>query len=102
MWSLYLDDIRYPKDSSFVVARSVSEAIQMINDKGFPNYISFDHDLGENEESGYDFAKWIINYDIDYNVIDPTFSYNVHSANPVGAKNINFVLNNYLKFKFNK
>ena len=27
------------------------------------------------------------------------FSFNIHSANPIGRNNINSILNNYLKFK---
>lgn len=107
MWSLYIDDERFPKDTSknFVIARSMEEAIKLIETHGFPSYISFDHDLGCDEQqnphsTGYDFAHWIVNSDMDGKIkIPEDFSFNVHSANPTGAANIQSLIANYLAFK---
>ena len=101
---MYLDDIREPKDTSLIVVRSFSEAVSFVLEKGVPSFISFDHDLGMKEgellETGYDFAKWLVEKDIEGIIeIPEDFSFNVHSANPVGAKNIEEYLNRYLKFK---
>ena len=102
---LYLDDIRSPKDDFDVIVRSYDEAIDFVNKNGIPNYISFDHDLGCNENgeilrSGYDFAKWLVSMDIENNYKFPDdFKFNVHSANPIGRNNIQSILNNYLQFK---
>ena len=101
---MYLDDIRTPSDSSLIIVRSFSEAVSFVLEKGVPSFISFDHDLGMNEgvllETGYDFAKWLVENDIEGIIeIPKNFTFNVHSANPVGAKNIEDYLNNYLKFK---
>lgn len=102
---MYLDDIREPKDSYDVIARSYEEALLFVQKNGIPSYISFDHDLGcedtgEILKSGYDFAKWLVDMDIEniYKFPD-NFSFNIHSANPIGRNNINSILNNYLKFK---
>ena len=102
---LYLDDIREPKDDSFVIVRNYDEAIEFIKQNGIPSYISFDHHLGcDNNgdllKSGYDFAKWLVDMDIDgiYSFPDD-FKFNVHSANPIGRNNIEAILNNYLHFK---
>ena len=105
---LYLDDIRTPKDSSFKIVRSYAEAVDYVKENGIPHYISFDHDLGVDEKkkelpSGYDFAKWLVEMDMDsiYSIpID--FEFNVHSANPVGKENIESYLNGYLKFRNNE
>ena len=103
-WSLYVDDVRNPKDSrNWKIARTAEEAKNLIRQNGFPEYISFDHDLGmkeirpgvfseSNEETGYDLAKWIVESDMNGEInITPDFSFNVHSANTfifftVGAK----------------
>lgn len=104
-WKLYIDDLRHPPSSDYVVARTVTEAIILIHDKGFPVHISFDHDLGMNDkgyvlESGYDFAKWIVESDQSGDISIPiAFTFTVHSANPIGAKNIHSLLENYLSHK---
>ena len=80
--------------------------IAFILKNGMPDFISFDHDLGidENEQllpSGYDFAKWIIESDLDGVIsISSTFRYKVHSQNPVGKKNITELLDGYFRHKF--
>ena len=100
---LYLDDVRDLPDESFLLARSYEEAVLFVKDNGIPPFISFDHDLGvdENEKllpTGFDFAKWLVEMDMDNIYKFPeNFSFNVHSANPVGKANIEGYLNNYLK-----
>ena len=101
-WKLYIDDLRTPKDPTFIIARTVDEAKRLIEERGMPTYISFDHDLGIDEnddllESGYDLAKWIVEMDMDGVLrIPEQFEFNVHSANPIGAKNISSYLHGYL------
>jgi len=101
---LYLDDIRDLPDNSFVLVRSYKEAIEYINNNGIPLYISFDHDLGIDEDgellpSGHDFAKWLVEMDMDnIHKFPDNFTFNVHSANPPGKANIESYINNYLKF----
>ncbi|MGK0446544.1 MAG: hypothetical protein ACJA2M_000313 [Polaribacter sp.] len=86
-----------------------------------PDFISFDHDLADEhytpekywddyaaskayqdsrnytEKTGLDCAKWLIELCLDNNLNLPNFY--VHSHNPVGADNINGLLNNFNKFK---
>ena len=99
-WMLYLDDIREPKDGKpWVIARTVQEAKNLVLKDGVPSFISFDHDIDPNY-TGYDFAKWLIEQDQDgLATFPPDFDFFVHSANPVGAKNIQGVLESYLRFK---
>lgn len=97
-YSLFLDDERHPKtERSFIVVRSFDEAVQFVEENGIPEYISFDHDLGTGE-SGYDFAKWICTYMLDNIGTAKMFEWNVHSANPVGAENINAYLRNFSEY----
>ena len=94
---LFIDDIRTPKAEFDAITRSSLETIEFLVRNGCPSFISFDHDLG-----GDDTAMTIIKFmvetdmDLDYNFIPWGFDFNVHSANPVGAANINGYLNAYL------
>ena len=97
---LYIDDDRIPKTYlPWDFVRSFEDATSYIRENGIPEYISFDHDLGT-ELNGYDIAKWMVEQDLDRTLSFPKgFEFNVHSANPVGARNITEYLNGYLKYK---
>ena len=97
-WKLWLDDIRQVPDSTWTCAHTVTQAQNLIKKYGVPDSISFDHDLGEGL-TGYDFAKWLCIKDDNKECIIPDdFTYTVHSANPVGAKNIQMYMDTYLKY----
>jgi len=104
-WKLYLDDLRTPSDSTFVIARNMADAQKLIMTDGVPTFISFDHDLGMDEHgillpTGYDFAKWLVEMDMDGVIrLGENFDFTVHSQNPVGAENIRAYLSNYLNTK---
>lgn len=97
-YRLYIDDIRTPRTLGWIIVRSYEDFVATIKKHGIPDEISFDHDLGWDEEnnmerkSGYDCAKWLVDNQI---VIE---NVNVHSANPVGRKNIEELLRNFEKF----
>lgn len=78
---LWLDDVR-PAPEGYTWVKTVGHAIMYIVSDKF-THISFDHDLGK-ELTGYDLAKWIEKNADD---IKP-MTWDVHSANPVGRKNI--------------
>jgi hypothetical protein len=102
---LFIDDIRQPSDVGlnnldWVVVKSYHQAMIMIHDYA-PQEISFDHDLGF-DETGYDIAKELVQLDMDDNkYISDNFVFNVHSANPVGKKNIEEYLKSYIEHKRN-
>lgn len=117
-YNLFLDDFRIPKDCynytkqqiflnwSWVVVRNYSEFVKQIKKEGLPKFISFDHDLADShygtpnnpdipydeykEKTGYDCAKWLLDYCKTNNKIIP--KYFIHSMNPVGSKNIRNLL----------
>jgi hypothetical protein len=122
-YKLFLDDVRFPKDVTwidiglgpFVIVRSYEEFINYITKNGLPNFISFDHDMEENQyrqsmynpdkhynnyytdgtftkNNGYCCAKWLVQYCIDNKLKLP--EYKVHSFNPIGKENIE----NYLEW----
>ena len=105
-YKMFLDDVRdpqwvYPREytDDWVVCRSFAEAEAVFSDSGWPEWISFDHDLGCDVPSGYDLAKYLVNWDLDVADMPPHFSFAVHSANPVGSANIKNLLDNYLASK---
>lgn len=70
---------------------------------GCPKFISFDHDLG-GDDTAMLVVNWMIDTDLDYandgkRFIHDDFKFDVHSQNPVGARNIKETLNSYLKFR---
>lgn len=89
------------------IVRSVNEAIAWVKEHGFPDVISFDHDLAEehragdffSQNTGYDFAKWLIEYDMDAHTMPLDFKFTVHSKNPIGSENIRMILENYMRHK---
>lgn len=104
-YKLFIDDIREPETESWVIARSWAEAVEIILNRGCPEFISFDHDLGcipytrTPAHTGLGVAKWLVEQDIDNRIIPENFDFAVHSANPIGAENIRSYLRNYLNTK---
>ncbi|NDB36219.1 MAG: hypothetical protein EB023_12990 [Flavobacteriia bacterium] len=86
MWNLYIDDIRFPpRDRDWLVCRSSQEALDRVTAMGMPQFISFDHDLGEDDTTMV-FLRRLVNEVWDGVSLPP--DYQIHSANPVGAENI--------------
>lgn len=104
-WNLFIDDERFPPNDGreWIIARNFAKATSLVLSKGFPSYISFDHDLGNNELTGYDIVKFLIEMDMDDRnskwKFPDDFDFYVHSQNPIGKQNIESYLNNYLKYK---
>lgn len=82
-YKLYLDDLRTPRTDGWVVVRSYSEAVSYVTQHGCPTEVSLDHDIGDNEPSGYDFARWLVDRDIQQSDMPWNFVWNVHNANLV-------------------
>ena len=101
-YSMYVDDIRTPKGTFDVITRSSVETEEYLIRNGCPTFVSLDHDLG-GEDTAMRIVKFIINMDLDMggDWMPLDFSFNVHSANVCGTKNIEGYLNSYLKQKRN-
>lgn len=80
---LFLDDLRTPPPEA-ILCRTAEEAIALV-EQGKVTRISFDHDLGEGL-SGYDVAKRIEELVATGQIPMPRWQ--IHSANPVGRRNI--------------
>jgi hypothetical protein len=116
----FLDDYRMPKDAfkymhlpiymdeKWHIVRNYFAFINIIQSKGLPNIISFDHDLADihykkqnfdyndetYEKTGYHCAKWLIDYCMD-NKLDVPTNIMVHSMNPYGTMNIMSLFKTY-------
>jgi len=90
MLQIYLDDIRTPHDSHWLVVRSVEDFKERVLSAPIPIIaFSFDHDLGENVPTGYDAAKWFVEYAMDNKEVAQNLkTVIVHSDNTPGRENI--------------
>jgi len=121
----YMKDPIIYRLKKWVIIRSYDDFVKVITNnfnKGiFPELISFDHDLGMisyeinantlnnmtdeekiekfgyAEKTGYDCAKWLVEFCMDNDLTLPDFR--IHSQNPVGGKNINDFLTNFKKWQ---
>lgn len=114
-YKIYLDDVRNPTDSSWIVVRNYAQFVDKVSKIGLENIdlISLDHDLGDSamseyfnnvspnfildynnitEKTGYDCAKWLVE---QWMIGNPLVDVVVHSANPIGSSNIMGYINNY-------
>lgn len=99
-YRLFIDDLREPVLTSWVIARTSAEAITLLETRGCPYQISFDHDLG-GDDTAMAVVKRLIEMDLNAGgcFIPSNFAFSVHSANPVGKENIAGLLNSYLEHR---
>lgn len=64
------------------------------------DYVSFDHDLGEDEPTGYDVVKWYTQYLDESGSPAPKMCF--HSQNPVGRNNMRMYHINWLNSRGGK
>lgn len=84
-YKLFIDDERTPTTDGWAIVRSSNEAIAYVQKNGWPEFISFDHDLG-GDDTTMVFLRKLVDQVWNGDNLPP--DYVVHSANPVGAKNI--------------
>lgn len=108
MTKIFIDDERLPPashDGDWLILRSLNEVMDYLDQLKkdtdiLPEIISFDHDLGEDQPSGYDIAKKLVELDMDGIMLFPdNFTWLIHSENPVGRDNINELLRSYMEFR---
>jgi hypothetical protein len=99
-YNLYIDDSRVPPrdGQKWHVAKSLEEAAVILRSNGAPKFISFDTDLGQ--VAGQQIASWLIQFDLNNNVLGPDFEFYVHTDDLVVATQLKTPLQKYLKFKF--
>lgn len=93
---LWLDDVRKPPEEGMVWIKNAREAIELISD-GVVKFISFDHDLGGNENyTGYTVALYIEARAFRAEIC--RIKWEIHSANPVGRRAIEMAMKQADKF----
>lgn len=121
-YNIFLDDVRSPKstysymglktflDDEWITVRNYYAFISLIESKGVPNMVAFDHDLADEhykkqdfdynkdsgEKTGYHCAKWLIDYCLDNELEVPT-KIIIHSMNPYGSENIKSLFESYYR-----
>lgn len=102
MWNLFLDDERVPYyvDPNFKIAwriaKNLSVAKYMCQTFGMPYFISFDHDLGPDEDAMM-FLRWLAYEYYDESKGHKIPNYQIHSSNPEGCKNIDSFMKSWKK-----
>ena len=91
---LWLDDRRPMPPDFDIWAKTVDEAKAILS-KGDVNFISFDNDLGEDQE-GRHLAAWIEENAFHGKI--GKMDWQVHSANPIGAQDISKAMSNADRF----
>ena len=88
---LFLDDLRQIPDG-FKGVRNYSDCIKILEEnKGNINEISLDNDLGETK-TGYSVCLWLV----ENEYFEGLEKIIIHSANPVGIKNMIQLLDRYM------
>ena len=95
-WGSWQDQALY-RDDEWLIARNWNEVLELVVSLGFPQMISFDHDLGENQKTGYEIAQRLCDMVLDGVEMPKDFRFLVHSKNPVGTENIRKYMDNFLK-----
>lgn len=107
---IWLDDMRNPFTNNFlekfspvnaytcyvVWLKSYDEFKNWIDKNGLPKAICFDHDLGDIEKTGYDCAKYLVEFCMNNDCDIPKFG--IQSSNVPGSNNISGILSSYHKF----
>lgn len=120
-YNLFLDDdpLRIPNELKWIklplvdwtFVRSCEQFVSIIEEKGLPKIVSFDHDLADEhyqeffrtkvthegfrydvvkERTGYHCAMWLAQLCVENKL--PIPEYYIHTLNPVGRENIRSVL----------
>jgi len=97
---LYLDDVRVPKDDTWLIFRSVSaiKAYILDYDSNLPLVMSLDHDLGDGVPTGYDFIAWYEEMIYTGVKLPRVKLINIHSANPVGLRRMNMAVDSIMRY----
>jgi hypothetical protein len=105
---------------SWTIVRNYKEFVETIEKNGVPEIVSFDHDLAHEhyrpsmynkdrhynnyytdgtfkEKTGYECAKWLVDYCMEKNLDFP--EYYIHTMNPVGFENITKYIGNYTRLR---
>lgn len=100
IWKNWINRQFTPSYNHIIWLKSYDDCVAWIKKNGLPNAICFDHDLGDvdkghQEKTGYDCAKYIVDYCMDNN--EPFPPYAIQSDNGPGRQNIESYIENFKK-----
>jgi hypothetical protein len=101
-YNLFIDPVKEPQrdGKKWQTARSTTAAAAIMKQLGAPKAISINYDLGKNEPYGAEIARWLVQLDLNHNILSQDLEYFIHGGSVVDATNMKMILNNYLKFKY--
>lgn len=91
---LWIDDVRQPPGPEWVWAKTSADACVALANR-VVEIVSFDHDLG-GDDTAMVAAKWI--EQMAHANLNRPLVWRVHSANPVGKKNLTMTLQSAERF----
>lgn len=98
MVNIWIDDMRIaPPLDNLVEFRAAEDAvIWLIENDNTSETVQLwlDHDLGSGKLSGYEFCKWLVEWNFN-NDHWAAFKFHILSANPVGVFNMRQLLTHY-------
>lgn len=92
---IWLDDVRLPPPNNWTWCKTVESAIALL-EEGSVCAISLDHDLGRDNKTGYDLAKWIEEKAHEGKL--PRTAWRVHTANSAAYKKMVQAMENADKY----
>jgi hypothetical protein len=101
-YNLFIDPTKEPQrdGKKWQTARSTQAAAGIMKQLGAPAAISVNYDLGKNEPYGADIARWLVQLDLNHNILAEDLDLTIHGGSIVDATNMKTILRNYLKFKY--
>jgi hypothetical protein len=83
---VFLDAKCFPPGDGegWAVVRTVDGAIDWVLANGFPDFVSFNNDLGKDATEGNEFAFWLTEHDLDAGAMPDGFGYDIRGQSPVG------------------
>jgi hypothetical protein len=82
--------------------RSIEAAKNILELMGKPNRILIHYEFPQENISGAAIAQWLIQLDLNRNVIDEDFEFDVSSGNVIEASNMKKMVDSYKRFKFKR
>jgi hypothetical protein len=101
-YNIFIDPAKEPQRDGrkWQTARSTTAAAAIMKQLGAPKAISINYDLGKDEPYGADIARWLVQLDLNHNILTNDVEFLIHGGSIVDATNMKLIINNYLKFKF--
>jgi hypothetical protein len=97
---MMIDDERFPATfGNFFIVRNQMQLERFLKEFGFPQFISFDHDLGKHETIT-NLLNMLTDKLIEMNKVPDGFDYYIHSQNPIGRDKLESFMHDLIAGKY--